>query len=88
MLGMGEGNKDRASLVLQIGGSMTGEDSEEQGDSSGGLKAASEQILKAIDERDKDTLASALKSFFCMCQNMSGRDEDDDSEKDEYDTMF
>lgn len=67
MLGMLPMNKKMASLIVE--GGMNKEQPEVVSDGSVGLEAAAEQIVKAIESKDKKMLVSAMKGFVMMCMD-------------------
>lgn len=82
MLGMAADKKNTASLIIQMGGDCYPEDEGEQGGRSG-LTAAAESVLEAVDKRDADSLAYALKSFIKMCVAESEKEEKSEDDEDE-----
>lgn len=68
---MSDDKKKQATLIVsKLSGNVEPKpmvDGAEQ-DASMGLDAAAEEILQAIESRDKSALKSALKSFMEMCE--------------------
>lgn len=80
MIGMAGDRKNTASLIVQIGEKYPAEEKGEITSPRAGLVAAAEQILEAIDRRDKDTLSHALNSFVCMATSLKEKDQSEEDE--------
>ncbi len=60
--------KGVAIILGRLAKDKKGEERPEETEAADGYTAAAEEVMSAVKAEDAELLASALKSFFTMCQ--------------------
>ena len=80
--------KGIAAMILKMHPAHKGEEESEEGEGDEeGLLAASEELINAVKEGNKEAVASALKNAFYICDSMpheEGEHEGEEEEESEY----